>query len=388
MHRRSTEVAVKPSVLRWARETIGLGIEDVAKDLRVSENSVSDWETGRKHPPLHKLEALAEIYRRPLAVLLLPGPPQESPLPRDFRTLPSDKAEGLSQETRLAIRRAKRLQAAAADLAERLHRRFPSQRERLRLSDDPEAAGARVRQQFGVGLSEQMNWKNEYEALSQWRRAVERKGVLVFQITLPVEQMRAFSLTDREPPAIALNTQDAARARVFSLFHEYAHVLLHEGGICDMQEAPTSRTGNAVETFCNHFSGAFLVPGGSLLSQLPTQKAAPNWSDDILRHLAWRFKVSREVILRRMVILGLAPRSSCEAKRDEWQAALTQRKRPKGGYRASPPKKCLRETGLPVCSLVLESHEAGELSLCDVADYLRLDVKYIPKIEELIGGKT
>ena len=44
---------------------------------------------------------------------------------------------------------------------------------------------------------------------------------------MPVDDARGFSLTDGEPYVIVVNSADADRARLFTLFHEYAHILLN-----------------------------------------------------------------------------------------------------------------------------------------------------------------
>ncbi len=46
-------------------------------------------------------------------------------------------------------------------------------------------------------------------------------------------EMRAFSLYYDVLPVIMVNGSDAPRGRLFSLLHEYVHLLLHTGGLCD-----------------------------------------------------------------------------------------------------------------------------------------------------------
>jgi len=55
----SQEISVESSVLKWARETIGKTIEDVARRLDLSENVVEKWENGEKRPTLKQLRELS-----------------------------------------------------------------------------------------------------------------------------------------------------------------------------------------------------------------------------------------------------------------------------------------------------------------------------------------
>jgi len=72
MPRKSLEVVVEPRVLIWARKSIGMNIEEVAKRLNTGQDTVSKWESGQKKPTLIQLEKLARtIYQRPLAAFFL-----------------------------------------------------------------------------------------------------------------------------------------------------------------------------------------------------------------------------------------------------------------------------------------------------------------------------
>src|SRR5437667_187434 len=106
---KSLEALIQHEVVRWARVSAGLGVEDVAARLHVSSEVLDEWETGQSNPTLSNLQRLAEICKRPLAVFFLPKPPKELPTPTDFRRLPSAKRSSLSPEFHLALRRAQRL---------------------------------------------------------------------------------------------------------------------------------------------------------------------------------------------------------------------------------------------------------------------------------------
>src|SRR3990172_2551427 len=110
-------IPVAPSVLIWARTSSGHSLEAVAKAIGVTPHLVKEWEKGTARPSIHHLEGLAEkAYKRPLAALLLPRPPDEPPFPADLRTVPEAKRQQFSPGTQLAIRSAVRLQQLAGEL--------------------------------------------------------------------------------------------------------------------------------------------------------------------------------------------------------------------------------------------------------------------------------
>jgi hypothetical protein len=78
-----TRVAVRPELLRWARERAGVMTAD---DLAPRVPRLAEWEAGTAQPTLKQLEDFARAVHVPVGYLFLPAPPEE-PLPiPDFRT--------------------------------------------------------------------------------------------------------------------------------------------------------------------------------------------------------------------------------------------------------------------------------------------------------------
>jgi Zn-dependent peptidase ImmA (M78 family)/transcriptional regulator with XRE-family HTH domain len=376
------EVPVAPGVLKWARETMGKTLDDVARRLDLALTMVEAWETGQKNPTLKQLRELSVFLKRPLAAFFLPAAPQEDPLPADFRTLPADSKKPFTEKTLLALRRARRLQDLSRELALTLGERSSFAVETASLADDVRSLADRMRQKLDVSVERQFKWKNESEALSEWKRAAESCGVLALELPFPLAEGRAFSLTDDSYPVIVLNSGDSLNARIFSLFHEFGHLLLGQSGICDLSEE-----GNAIEQFTNRFSGELLVPEPALLGQPVVQShIGEDWEDDDLLVLGRQFKVSREVILRRLLIISYTTRSFYERKRAEWEAGRRERT-PSGGRRV-PAKQCLRQNGVPFTARVLEAAERDIITYRDVSDYLSIGLKYFPAVETLLREET
>ena len=76
---------VNPDLLKWARNSLGLSIIEVAQRIHKSPAVVEDWESGQSHPTFNQLELLADsVYRRPVAVFFFPAPPEEPSVAHDF----------------------------------------------------------------------------------------------------------------------------------------------------------------------------------------------------------------------------------------------------------------------------------------------------------------
>jgi Zn-dependent peptidase ImmA (M78 family)/transcriptional regulator with XRE-family HTH domain len=382
---------VKPAVLRWARQAAGLTSQQAAKKIGVKPERLLEWELSlpdvSARPTVAQLRKAAHVYRRPLALFFMPTTPaQPAPL-HDFRRLPANSASSLSPELLLEMRRARRRRAISLDLLGELGRGVPEVALRAGLEDDPEAVATRARGWLDVTLEEQTEWVGAYEALNGWIAAFEAHGVLVFQTgDVALDEMRGFALNERRLPVIVLNAKDAPRGRVFTLVHELTHVLLSGGGVCDpLRVGAHARTPDErVEVFCNRVAGAVLVPSHALLDDpLVSMRRGPReWDDHAFQQLSGRFAVSQDVVLRRLLILGLTSEAFYERKRHEYLAqyrALDARAREREGF-APLFRVALRDNGRAYTRLVLDALEQERITPADVTEYLGVRLKHLDDI--------
>jgi Zn-dependent peptidase ImmA (M78 family)/DNA-binding XRE family transcriptional regulator len=381
---------VEPAVLRWARETAGVALEDAARRVQVKPDAVAAWEAGEARPTMTKLRMLANVYKRPLSVFFLPHPPVEPPLNvHDFRQLPGVAAGQFSSSLCIQLRRARERRELALDLLQDLEQPLPSFDLHAGLGDDPEELGARLRKMLGVDLAAQAQWTGAYDALNAWRERIETAGVLVFQMSrVDLEEVRGFSLAEELLPVIAVNTKDAPNARVFTMLHELCHVALRASGICEPDEdrlLPSEE--RRVEVFCNRVAGAALVPMKDLLTDRAVRSHADAvWSDEELRMLARRFSVSRFVVLRRLLTARRTTAAFYNAKHQEWIAVAREQEAKKQTEGGPPPDRAaVAERGQRFVRLVLQSYYRDRITLSNVSEYLGVRLKHLSKIEQAVG---
>lgn len=379
MPAKSFAIEVNPAVLRWARTSAGQSTASVAGHLGVHELTVDHWEAGRKSPDWNSLKKLAAYYHRPVATLLLPKPPDEASLP-DFRKIAQSSQRDLSAPTLLAIRTARWLQARAVELRQELQLPRPSLG-KTRLSEDAEQTASSIRQSLGVTVSEQTEWRGAYEAYRRWRGATEEQGVFVFQFAFPREESQGFSLYDADCPVIVVNESDLPQARAFTLFHEYAHLLLRTPGIC-LPTITAAADEIEIERFCNRFAASVLIP----LSVVRSWRASyrEGVSERVLRELAQQYRVSKYVVLITFKTGGCLSDDAFARIYRGWQAqdaARPIRTRRPGGGGPSAAKKSARQRGKSFTSLVLEAARRGAVTTRDAAAYLGVKTKDISRLE-------
>ncbi|RMH16942.1 MAG: ImmA/IrrE family metallo-endopeptidase [Acidobacteria bacterium] len=387
---------VKPELLVWARESAGLSRDEAAKKVAVKPARLASWEAGERRPTIRQLRKLGSAYKRPIAVFYLPKPPRDFQAMRDFRRLPSDERGSESPALRLEIRRARYRRQVALELLAQLGEMPPPFSLRGRLSDPAEALARRARAALGITHQQQVGWRTPHEALHAWRSAIEQLGVLVFQARgVAVEEMRGFALAEGLLPAIVVNIKDHPHARIFSMVHELTHLMLRRAGLCDLKEegltgAEKGPADQRIEAFCNRVAGAVLMPREVLLREEPVLRAPPEtWGDDTLVKLAQRYRVSPEAMLIRLLALGKTTERFYRERRRQLRRAYERRQQAETKTTGGPPpdRVAVSTAGPAFVRLVLESFYREKITSADVADYLEVRLKWMPKIEKAVFGR-
>jgi Zn-dependent peptidase ImmA (M78 family) len=383
---------IDPSLLRWARESIGYSIEDAATKLKLrgGAEQLEAWEVGEGGPTVAQLRKAAQIYRRPLAVFFLPEPPRDFQAMHDFRRVPGAEAGRWSPNLHSAVIRAGEQREALRELAEVLGDDLSPVPE-VKVSDDADAVASSIRELIGVPLEDQVGWGRPDVALRTWIAAVEATGVLVLQAQkIAVDEMRGFTLSDDSAAVIVLNGGDSRRGRIFTLIHEFVHVVLRSSGVCDLFpiESPQSDA-DQTEVFCNKVAASVLLPREEFLAdRLIANREGEDWDDLLLKQLQDRYSVSREVILRRLLTLGKTTFRFYQEKRQEFieeYKALKEKKKAARKPRVPFYRLKVRDLGRPYVELALDAYHGRVISTSEAADYLDVPVKGIERIEQEVG---
>ncbi len=110
------------------------------------------------------------------------------------------------------------------------------------------------------------------------------------------------------------------------------------------------------------------------------------WEDEDLSKLARRYRVSREVILRRLVLLGYASEEFYERCRERFLREYEQRS---GGGGAVPyERRVVNAFGMAFVERVLDAYHDRRISLSSVAGLLNVRVRHLRGIEEEVFGDS
>jgi Zn-dependent peptidase ImmA (M78 family)/transcriptional regulator with XRE-family HTH domain len=304
-----TRTAVRPELLRWARERAGIAD---AEELLGRFPKLAEWESGETQPTLKQLEAFAQALHVPIGYLFLPEPPHE-PLPiPDFRTHDGCGVRRASPDLLDMLYACQERQGWYRDFA--LTVRMPEAAfvGSASLDDRPQDVAARMAETLGFDVAHRAACHTWEAALRLFIAQADAAGVLVMvsgvvlsnnRRTLDPEEFRGFALADRRAPLVFINGTDTKSGQMFTLAHELAHLWLGSSAVSDASAAPLNGY-RREEVWCNAVAAELLVPLAALRPML--QPGEP--LDEVMQRLARQFKVSTLVILRRLLDAGALDR--------------------------------------------------------------------------------
>lgn len=388
---------VKPEVLSWARESAGFELHEAATALEIQEARLSEWELGLSSPTIPQLRSLATLYKRPLSVLFLQEVPIGFQVLSDFRRPDHGLARyspELTQEIRIAHQRRELAKELLSDIGEET----PALRALLDLKMDPETASKVVRDFLKIPDTSLNKFGGDAEgraAFNFWRVAIEGAGVLVFQTTrVNATEASGFALAYSELPVVVVNRKDPPTRRLFSLLHEFAHVLLQQSGVSDLEidiSQPAAQP--AIELFCNAVAAASLMPRDVLLHDpvISSHGRSQEWTDEEIASVAKRFGVSRESMIIRLITLRKTDWEFFQRKRAQYRIEYEKQRQRQAAAPSRPiprnmPQEALSNFGRPFIGLVIGNYFQDRLTLSEVSGYLGLRTKHVEKLQRLAFG--
>ena len=382
---------VSAKLLKWARKRIGMSPEDVEQascKLKkkgfsvVKADDVRAWEEGKKTPDYEHLETLTEIYVCPISWFFMDSPPEEGDITKRLscRGLHKDWTE-LSWETRQTLAWFVEMAEWICELIEEHNINWQVDLPLYTDKSNPDEVAQKERRRLGFTANVRKQWREPADAFFWWRRKIETTGVFCLQKRLKAQELRGAvywsKAGERTFPFILVNSEDveAAQGRVFTLLHEYGHLILtdeQQGIVCDFRG--TTEEGNP-EPVVNLFAARMLLTPEELKQQLlklDLLTFQEDWSDRSLDKIRAPFAVSRDVIAIMLEEMRLAPRGFYKRKREQWS-----NRRPfgrgKGGGKRLVERK-LNEIGFSCAKLLVQLVRKETVSPIVLSDALEMRV--------------
>jgi len=346
---------------------------------------IKSWEDGESSPTYIQLEKLAyQVFKRPIAVFFFPKPPTEDSPEKSFRTLPDYEIEELTPNILKLFRQA---QAMQINIGELCNGENPANSKILddvsvSLEVDIKDLVDKIRRYLDIKLEEQKKWKTFDEALKNWRNALEGNGIFIFKEAFKQEEISGFCLYDPKFPIIYINNSMPKTRQIFTIFHELAHLFFKTGGIDKIRDTFIKNLSGelkGIEIFCNQFAADFLVPEEDFNFQIKSLSI----EDASILKMSNMYKVSREVILRKLLDKGLVSEDYYKNMAEKWikEAKETLEKRRKEKNRGNYYATKAAYLGSHYLNLVFSQFYRKNISLYQIADYLNVKINKVSGLE-------
>lgn len=372
---------INPDILKWARERSGYTMEAIAAFLKKDASIVNDWESGERALTYVQLEKLADKYKRPIAIFFFPEPPEEPNIAENLALRSSD-IDQLDPHIHILFRQAYAKQLSLMELNMDTN---PSKKKifgdlKAQPTDSAKELAQQARAYLNISVNTQVGWNSVPEALENWRDCIEEVGIFVFKEAFQDDSVDGFCLVHEEFPVIYLNNSSPPVRQIFSLFHELGHLLLGENDIT----RGISRGGGEIEGFCDQFAAEFLVPS----EDLETRLTFPTYNDDAIEELANYYKVSRPVILLKLIDKGIFTRENYWQKINQWTEEYERHLEKKAGGTTSSGGSYYNTRavylGYRFMELAFGKYQQGHCSIEQLAEHLNVKVKHLPQLEDCL----
>ena len=258
----AVNVNIQPAIIIWALSQTKE--EQLGTKLM---NNIEQWLNGTKIPTFNQIEELSRKANIPLGYFFLETPPKEEIHLLEYRTIDSVEFANPSRNLIDTIQEMERVQDWMKEYRQDTGFDVLPIVGSLKGNTDVKVIANAIRNDMELPI----DWYNQYssknEAFNYIRNLLEQCGVVVMlngvvgkntHRTLSIDEFRAFAMTDEWAPLIFINSADSQGAKLFSLFHEVAHVWL---GVDDLynDRRNNSKIKN-IEVICNAVAGELMVP--------------------------------------------------------------------------------------------------------------------------------
>lgn len=295
------------SLAAW-RELTGLTQTELAEKSNVPRATIAQIESGRFKPSAEALQALAKAFG--IGALDLLTPPHFKIQNVRFRS-----PKPLKSRSELLARITRDLQTYA-ELEELVGQKrdlkfVDNLSSRIAGSKSQEEAALIVRNALGVDTDGQQQLIRDLPGLLE-----ERAELKILQVNLANADFFGLSVRDADVgPAIAVNSWDriSIERQLFTLAHEFGHLLLHKDDYNPDEKAEEAK----IENEADNFAGYFLMP--TKLFELEYKDATGLSLFDRVLKLKRIFHVSYKAILYRLAsrygMKDIWPKFQIECKR-------------------------------------------------------------------------
>ncbi|MBQ8835828.1 MAG: ImmA/IrrE family metallo-endopeptidase [Oscillospiraceae bacterium] len=296
-----------------SKETLGWIMANINFDALSSQiaGRLMSWYSGEKVPTFNQIEEASRATGIPLGYFFLNTPPKEDRTLLEYRTVDSLELEKPSRNLLDTIHDMEQIQEWARN--QMVTDGFSELEFVGSMADANEVATfvSQIRRVLDLPRDWFTSFKTPADSFRFLRSKISDAGVIVMMNgivgnnthrPLEINEFRAFAIADEYAPLIFINTNDSINGKLFSLLHEFAHILIGKNNFFNDRYSAHGRV-NQIETICNAAAAEVLVPS-DLFVEKWNEVFSENDTKTTISALAKYFKCGITVIARKALDHG------------------------------------------------------------------------------------
>lgn len=302
------DVTISPSVLTWIMAHCNFNnLQPKIYDL------LKDWVEGVKLPTYKQVEAVSKATGIPFGYFFLANPPKEDlSIIMNYRTIDSVGVIDPSRELINTLQYAESVQEWTKNhLIAENEEKLPFVG-KFKNESNVVSLGKHVRKILSIEVDWWKTIKTPDAAFRYIRQKISFVGVLVLmngvvgnntKRILNIDEFRAFALIDDYAPLVFINSNDSYNGRIFSLLHEFVHILLGTNSFYNYVEGANYNV-TREEQICNAVAAEILIPNSYFKTQWNKEKESITDIEKIITNVGKNFYCSNIVVARKALDNG------------------------------------------------------------------------------------
>lgn len=395
-------IRIDPGVLRWVMDNEGWEVDELAREANLNAPQLRKWVSSESDISIGDIRKMSDKFRRPMSTLFMAKAPTTTIPPQYRRSRGAGQAEPrMSRDMLNVIREARFVQDNAAELMREMGKSADPDVTLAKIEQSAEAEAARSASILGIEPPRRTGSGDESgaERYDDIRAKIESRNVFVMQDATPVgDDASGLTLVDPAPAVVLVNSNDPVRHRIFTILHEYAHVLLGADGVCHAGPELDDRNGGGgslphVERWCNRFASAVLMPSDKFRAALDGMGRVDGGNDPLraVPTLSDRFCVSRTAALLRAIDVledGELKSKYVRFCQLEWGEGAAPGVEDDEGFATdnhSQAALCMTRKGRKYARLVSDAEEAGIITTSTMLEYLGIKLDHLDELRIRCG---
>jgi Zn-dependent peptidase ImmA (M78 family) len=234
------------------------------------------------------MNRLAKVYDvSPLLFLNNTPPPKIEQYVKDYRTM-NDKRLISSPEILKEIKHAKRKRLLLLEIADKLDKDLSFKYYQNENTSKTKIVNI-IRESLNINADKLNNYTTD-----DWIKEFESLNILIFKFyNIKPEDINGYAFNNEKLPIIGINNRNSEIEKIYSLFNEYAHLLISKDGISGDYNTQKD------ERLCNAIASEIMLPEKEI------KKIRIANINSVIRIVSTRYNVNMETVLYRLRNLNI-----------------------------------------------------------------------------------